>query len=59
MGFGQAFVAEAITKAFKSGGEKFIEELAESLPTEHLESLLGIATRILEKRKNTINAKAG
>jgi hypothetical protein len=58
-GLGQAFVAEALTKALKSGGEKFIEELCESIPTAQLEALKSILVRVLEKRnRKTIDVKA-
>lgn len=57
-GLGQAFVTEALTKALKSGGEKFLEELVESVPTEQLESLKNILSRVLDKRKKTITVKA-
>lgn len=59
MGLAEAFIAEALNKAMKSGGEAFIESLAESLTTQQLESLQKALTRILDKRKSTIDAKAG
>ena len=48
------FLKQAVAKALASGGTAFLEELADSLPTESLGKFIEILKKVYIKKKSTI-----
>jgi hypothetical protein len=54
----KAYAKDLLKKALAAGGEKIFEELCDNYDVEDLDKIIGVLTRVRNRKKNTVTTAA-